>query len=451
MEEDDDHVVYGAAEDVPWISKDLLNYHPRKDRGRTYAKLHEHLSKRREEESVNFANDQRDTVDQQISVQPQSAIRAMSAAATLGQNVIANLESRFKDTADGADALDICTAAHAHPFLEEHDDAATAEAQNPLAALGLQPHASHMQQRGREDSVLLEGETSSGYQGVFAHRNKRQSESASRHMMEQTGGHRSKRKTPLSKQKAKFAIREAPVMVGTANKTPIPDILKTLKGLDADSRHASSGDMIVEEDEGCSYDKNAFDFQSPRAEQARAAASEAEVASPEQPQPHRRVGMTIVGGSTSLQTPVSATHPVEVDMHETAVGPSTTAGKSAQQNFLASVLQGAPVPRRQVQTSRGVNGTLAARLQQEESYMTHADGEYAFQVEILEMEREDNIIKCRCKRLGEEPGTIFAYIKSSMLVNTDVGCRMTICSPWKMMQLQSCTVPLYFVYHATNT
>ncbi len=343
---------------------------------------------------MTFANDQRNAVDQHISVQPQSAIHAMSVAATLGQNVIANLESRFKDTADAADALDTCTVAPAHPFLEEHDDAAAAEAQNPLAALGLQPHASHMQQPGREDRILLEGETSSGYQGVFAHRNKRQSESASQHMMEQTGGYRTKRKTPLSKHKAKFAIREAPVMVGTANKTAVPDILKTLKGLDADSRwcdkfrvtttcecalmpnlsklllhnarkliiyhstskcnvyrHASSGDMIVEEDEGCAYDRNALEFQSPRAEQARAAASEAQVASPEQPQQHRRVGMTIVGGSTPLQTPVSAMHPVDVDTHETALGPGTIAGKSAQQNFLASVLQGAPVPRRQACTS----------------------------------------------------------------------------------------------------
>lgn len=189
------------------------------------------------QESVSFADDQRNAVDKQISVQPQSPFHAMSAAATLGQNVIANLESRFKDTADGADALDICTVAHAHPFLEEHDNAATAEVQNPLAALGLQPHDSHMRQPGREDSVLLEGEeTPSGYQGVFARRKKRQSDTASRHMMEQTGNNRSKRKTPLSKQKAKFAIREAPVMVGTASKTAIPDILKTLKGIDANSR-----------------------------------------------------------------------------------------------------------------------------------------------------------------------------------------------------------------------
>ena len=184
---------------------------------------------------MSLANDQQNGVDQQISVQPQSAFHTTSAAATLGQNIIANLESRFKDTADGANALDIYTVAHAHPFLEGHDNATTAEAQNPLAALGLQPHASHMQQPGREDSVLLEGdETPSAYQGVFARRRKRQSESASRHMMEYTGGYKSKRKTPQSRPK--FAIREAPVMVGTAKKTAIPDILKTLKGLDANSR-----------------------------------------------------------------------------------------------------------------------------------------------------------------------------------------------------------------------
>lgn len=105
--------------------------------------------------------------------------------------------------------------------------------------------------------------------------------------------------------------------------------------------------MIVDEDEGCAYDRDAPEFQSPRAEQARAAASEAEMASPEQPQQHRRVGMTDVGGSTSLQTPVLAMHPMDADMHDAAVGPGTTAGKSAQQNFLASVLQGATVPRRQ--------------------------------------------------------------------------------------------------------
>ncbi len=74
------------------------------------------------------------------------------------------------------------------------------------------------------------------------------------------------------------------------------------------------------------------------------------------------------------------------------------------------------------------------------------------QVEILEKEQEDNMIKCRCKKLGEEAGDrfLFAFIKSSVSVNTDVGCRMTICSPWKLMQLRNTSAPLVFVYQARN-
>ena len=74
------------------------------------------------------------------------------------------------------------------------------------------------------------------------------------------------------------------------------------------------------------------------------------------------------------------------------------------------------------------------------------------QVEILEKEQEDNIIKCRCKKLGGEAADsfLFAFMKSSMSINTDAGCRMTVCSPWKSMQLQSTSAPLIFVYHARN-
>ena len=123
-------------------------------------------------------------------------------------------------------------------------------------------------------------------------------------------------------------------------------------------RHTSSGEVIIDEDEDSADDRDPHGFQSPRAEQPRAAASEAEVASPEQPQQHRRVGVTVVGGPTFLQTPVSAMYRTDIDMHDAAVGPGTTAGKSAQQNFLASVLQGVPLPRRQACTSIHINSVL---------------------------------------------------------------------------------------------
>lgn len=53
----------------------------------------------------------------------------------------------------------------------------------------------------------------------------------------------------------------------------------------------------------------------------------------------------------SLQTPAPALQAgSDMDMHESAVSPGASAAKSAQSLFLASVLQGAHIPMRQVRT-----------------------------------------------------------------------------------------------------
>lgn len=165
-----------------------------------------------------------------MSEQPHPVQQAVYGGAPFGENVIANLEARFKETAVGM-----------HAYSEEDAEPATAEpaateVQNPLAALGLQPHTMRMQQPSREDRSSHDRDgISSGYHWAPTNRKKRQLGGTSRVAMEQFGGYGSKRKTPQSKQQYKFAIRETRAMAGehTVMKTAVPDILKTLKGLDA--------------------------------------------------------------------------------------------------------------------------------------------------------------------------------------------------------------------------
>lgn len=135
-----------------------------------------------------------------------------------------------------------------------------------------------------------------------------------------------------------------------------------------------------------------------------------------------------------------------------------------------------------MQASRGLQtASLEARLQHEETLMSHPsegetlkvrsgltyhdvmscfhhttlasnDGPWLPQVQVLEREQEETIIKCRCKNLGDAGGnsTVFAFIRSSVLVDSDVGCQLIICHPWKTMQLSKYSAPLLFVYHAHN-
>ncbi len=166
--------------------------------------------------------------DRHMSEQPQTGHQAVHGGAPFGENVIANLEARFKETAVGRTAH---TEEQAEPMIAE---TAAIGAHNPLAALGLQPQMSHTQQPSREEDLSLDrAGTSSGYHGA-PNRKKRQLGSTLRPAAEQHGGYGSKRKTPLSKAQHKFAIRESSLTAGeqTSTKTAVPDILKTLKGLD---------------------------------------------------------------------------------------------------------------------------------------------------------------------------------------------------------------------------
>ncbi|KAK9909715.1 hypothetical protein WJX75_006553 [Coccomyxa subellipsoidea] len=201
QDDDQDFVIYGDAEEESYTSKGLPDYRQKKETGRTYASLHQHLSKKREEESTKAAFIQRGGLEQRMSEQPHPVQQAVYGGAPFGENVIANLEARFKETAVGM-----------HAYSEEDAEPATAEpaaieAQNPLAALGLQPHTMRMQQPSREDRSSHDRDgISSGYHGAPTNRKKRQLGGTSRVAMEQFGGYGSKRKTPQSKQQYKFAI-----------------------------------------------------------------------------------------------------------------------------------------------------------------------------------------------------------------------------------------------------
>lgn len=74
------------------------------------------------------------------------------------------------------------------------------------------------------------------------------------------------------------------------------------------------------------------------------------------------------------------------------------------------------------------------------------------QVEVLEREQEGHLIKCRCRTsAGQVEGdTVFLFVRSHLPVSTEVGCHITIHSPWRHMQLPGCSIPLIFVYAASD-
>ena len=74
------------------------------------------------------------------------------------------------------------------------------------------------------------------------------------------------------------------------------------------------------------------------------------------------------------------------------------------------------------------------------------------QVEVLEKEVEGDIVKCRCKHLTDQPqdGAMFAFIKASLPLSTDVGSCITVCSPWKVMKLSTSSASVLFVFSAHN-
>lgn len=159
-----------------------------------------------------------------VQAQPESSYG--TATATIGQNVIANLEARFEETADGMEhGMEDSGLAEISAVDDDRPG-------NPLAALGLQPH---MQQRSMNSSNLYDrAGTSLGNHGA-THRRKRHTGGMSRHTKEDTGGYGSRRKMPSSNKQSMFAIRETPATYGnqTTHKTAIPEILKTLRGFDA--------------------------------------------------------------------------------------------------------------------------------------------------------------------------------------------------------------------------
>ena len=113
-------------------------------------------------------------------------------------------------------------------------------------------------------------------------------------------------------------------------------------------RHASSEERIAEDDE---RSEDAQEPQPGHSLPSRQAAALPMVMSPETPQVDNsflRARHADVG-TMCMQTPAGAVH---ADMHEGAVSPGTAAAKSAQRLFLASVLQGAQIPIRQVKQPR---------------------------------------------------------------------------------------------------
>ena len=71
---------------------------------------------------------------------------------------------------------------------------------------------------------------------------------------------------------------------------------------------------------------------------------------------------------------------------------------------------------------------------------------------MLEREPEAHLIKCRCRTNAEqiEGGFAFLFLRADIPVNTEIGCHLTIHSPWRHMQLPDCSIPLIFAYAASD-
>ena len=62
----------------------------------------------------------------------------------------------------------------------------------------------------------------------------------------------------------------------------------------------------------------------------------------------------------------------------------------------------------------------------------------ALQVQVTEREQQGSIITCRCSVVSNSitDQSIVALFRATMALETHVGSRLTICSPWR-----ECTVP----------
>ena len=76
----------------------------------------------------------------------------------------------------------------------------------------------------------------------------------------------------------------------------------------------------------------------------------------------------------------------------------------------------------------------------------------AEQVEILEREQEAHLIKCRARTQAPDvqSETVFLFVRPHLTVSTDVGSRIIIQSPWRVMHLPDCGIPLVFVHAASD-
>ncbi len=62
----------------------------------------------------------------------------------------------------------------------------------------------------------------------------------------------------------------------------------------------------------------------------------------------------------------------------------------------------------------------------------------ALQVQVTEREQQGSIVTCRCSVVssGITAQSVIALFRSTIALETHVGSRLTICSPWR-----ECTVP----------
>ncbi|CAL5219647.1 g1527 [Coccomyxa viridis] len=153
--------------------------------------------------------------------------------------------------------------------------------------------------------------------------------------------------------------------------------------------------------------------------------------------------------SSPLPSPPQAVlhTPIPGEPRETGKG---AGGMSAQRNFLASVLkpgkrQNLSIPQqvpKRTGRAAGMNGPLTGRLhsilQEEEHLSSRGDGKQFFQVQVTQREQQGSIVTCRCSVVSGSTTSqsIIALFRSSIALDTNVGSRVTICSPWR-----ECTVP----------
>ena len=74
------------------------------------------------------------------------------------------------------------------------------------------------------------------------------------------------------------------------------------------------------------------------------------------------------------------------------------------------------------------------------------------QVQILESEQAAHLIRCRGRTQAPDAANemVFLFVRSHLEVSTEVGSCMTIHNPWRLMRLPGCSIPLIFVYAASD-